>query len=63
MAKRRKGSKAKRSKAKRRAKKGTSSLARFAAKRGMTIKQLKKAVPSCGKWSVRRRKGAGKTCR
>ena len=61
MAKRR-SRKSKRKAAKRK-RKGTSSLAKFAKKRGMTIKQLKRAVPSCGKWSVRRRKGAGKTCR
>jgi len=34
----------------------TSSLAKHAHANGMTVKEFLKATPSCGKWSVRRRK-------
>lgn len=59
MAKRRKSKKDK-AKAKRRKKRGKSALALLARKHGMTIKQLKRAIPACGKWSVRRRKSSKK---
>lgn len=45
----------KRKSASKRKKKGTSSLAKLAKSKGMTIKQLRRAIPACGKWSVRRR--------
>jgi hypothetical protein len=42
------------------AKRGSSPLARMAASKGMTIAQLRVAVPACGKWSVRRVKSTRK---
>ena len=51
-------------KSRKKAKRGTTPLARMAHARGLTIAQLRHEVESCGRWSVRRRKSTRKSpCR